>query len=91
MDSRTPVLEDGQQEDFEQYFRNTLLWTSATGTLQDHLSYDDSADARRASDSRPRKKCNVLFKEYPYRPTSIQTRSHRPRMRTSLLVLLAHL
>ncbi len=54
MDSRTPVPEDGQQEDFEQYFRNTPLWTSATGTPQDHLSYDDSADARRASDSSER-------------------------------------
>src|SRR6266403_3313422 len=47
--------------------------------------------AREPSMNRPRKKCNALFKEYLYRPTSIQTRSHRPRMRTSLLVLLAHL
>jgi hypothetical protein len=49
VDSRTPVAEHGQQEDFEQYFRNTPLWTTATP--QDHPSYDDAADTRRASDS----------------------------------------
>jgi hypothetical protein len=49
---RTPVAEHGQQEDFEQYFRNTPLWTSATS--QDHLSCDDAADTRRASDSSER-------------------------------------
>lgn len=49
---RTPVAEHGQHEGFEQYFRNTPLWNSVTP--QDHLSYDDSADARRASDSSER-------------------------------------
>jgi hypothetical protein len=52
VDSRTPVAEHGQQEDFEQYFRNTPLWTSATA--QDHLSYNDAADSRRISDSSER-------------------------------------
>jgi hypothetical protein len=80
VDSRTPVAD---QEDFEQYFKNTPFETSATP--QDHLSYDVAADTRRASDSSertlmngPRKKCNVLFKGYPSRLTSTQTRSHRP-------------
>lgn len=50
--SRTPVAEHGQQEDFEQYFRNTPLWTSATP--QAHISYDDAADTRRSSDSSER-------------------------------------
>ena len=52
VDSRTPVAEHGQQEDFEQYFRNAPLWTSATP--QDHPSYDDAADSRRTSDSSER-------------------------------------
>src|SRR6267154_3759704 len=52
LDSRTPVVQHGQQEDFEQYFRNTPLWTSATP--QDHLSYNDAADSRRTSDSSER-------------------------------------
>ena len=52
LDSRTPAVEHGQQEGFEQYFRNTPLWTSATP--QDHLSYDDTADTRRTSDSSER-------------------------------------
>ncbi len=69
LDSRTPAVEHGQQEGFEQYFRNTPLWTSATP--QDH--------------------CNALFKGYPYRLTSTRTKSHRPRMRTFLVVPLAHL
>lgn len=46
VDSRTPVVEPGQQEDFGQYFRNT-----PSTTPQDHLSYNDAADPRRASDS----------------------------------------
>jgi hypothetical protein len=50
--SRTQVAEHGQQGDFEQYFRNTPLWTSAAP--QDHLSYDDAADSRRTSDSSER-------------------------------------
>ena len=49
VDGRTPVAGHGQQDDFEQYFRNTPLWTSATP--QDHVPYDDAADTRRASDS----------------------------------------
>lgn len=52
VDNRTPVVEHGQQEDFEQYFRNTPVWTSATP--QDHLSYNDAADTRRTSDSSER-------------------------------------
>lgn len=51
VDCRTPV-EHGQHEGFEQYFGNTPLWASVTP--QDHLSYDDSADTRRASDSSER-------------------------------------
>ena len=51
-DSRTPAAEHGQQEGFEEYFRNTPLWTSATP--QDHLSYSDAADIRRTSDSSER-------------------------------------
>lgn len=51
-DSRTPVVEHSQQVDFEQYFRNAPLWTSATP--QDHLTYDDAADSRRTSDSSER-------------------------------------
>ena len=51
VDSRTPVAEHDQQEDFEQYFGNAPLWTSAT---QDHLPYDDAADSRRTSDSSER-------------------------------------
>ncbi len=52
VDSRIPVAEHDQQEDFEQYFKDTPLWTSASP--QDRLSYNDSPDARRASDSSER-------------------------------------
>jgi hypothetical protein len=52
VDSRTPVAGHDRQEDFEQYFRNTPLWTSATP--QDHISYNDAADSRRTSDSSER-------------------------------------
>ncbi|KAF8489254.1 hypothetical protein F5888DRAFT_1747292 [Russula emetica] len=46
------TAEHGQQEDFEQYFRNTPLWTPATP--QDHLSNNDVDDPRRTSDSSER-------------------------------------
>jgi hypothetical protein len=52
VDSQTSVAGHGHREDFEQYFRNTPLWTSSTP--QDHPSYDDAADTRRTSDSSER-------------------------------------
>ena len=72
LDGRTPVAEHGQQENLEQYFRSTPLWTSATP--QDHPSYDDAADPRRVSDSSER----TLYEQ-------TEEEMQRSRRRVSLL------
>ena len=74
-DGRIQAAELGQQESFEQYFTNTSLWTSAAP--QGHLSHDDGADARRASDSSETTLCDQTEEDRQRSLQRVSLSSHR--------------